>query len=163
LISVNRGIIKIKTRIRDLVEYISCPILKIRKTNHTQRFIKMATPRGPTTSMAKRGQIMGYAMLDGQQKMSLKEISAKTGVLLSTCSNIIRTARQRARESQNADLFADENLAPLPNSVKGSNEALTQAQKEHLVEVTLQDADHCRMTFTQLAEAGSLCFFLIFI
>ena len=99
---------------------------------------------------------MGYAILDEPQKKSLQEISAKTGVLISTCSNIIRKGRQRASESQNPDLFADENLAPLPNAIKGSNEALTQAQKDHLVEVTLQDGDHCRMTFTQLAEAGTL-------
>src|SRR5205807_8278962 len=102
----------------------------------------MSTPRGPTTSMAKRGQIVGYAMLDGGQKMTLKEISEKTGVLLCTCSNIIRKARQRARDNNTSDLCTNENLAPLPNSVKGSNAALSQAQKEHLVEVTLQDAEH---------------------
>ena len=86
--------------------------------------------------------------------MTLKAISERTGVLISTCSNIIRTARHRARETQVADLCANANLAPLPNSVKGSNQALTPAQKEHVVEVTLQDADHCRMTYSQLAEAG---------
>ena len=110
--------------------------------------------------MAKRGQIIGYAMLEGRQKMSLKEISEKTGVLVTTCSNIIRTARERAGENGNHDLCVDENLAPLPNSVKGANEALTPAQKEHLVATTLQDADHCRMTFSQLAQAGiSFTFF----
>jgi len=124
----------------------------------------MATPRGRTTSMGKRGQIVGYAMLEGREKMTLKAISERTGVLISTCSNIIRTARQRASETQVADLCADENLAPLPNSVKGANQALTLAQKEHLVEVTLQDAEHCRMTYSQLAEAGRkfLVFFCLF-
>ena len=123
----------------------------------------MATPRGKTTSMAKRGQIIGYSMLEGAQKMGLREISEKTGVLMSTCSNIIRRAHQRASENEIPDLCADENLAPLPNSVKGSNQALTEAEKQHLVEVTLQDADHCRMTFTQLAEAGRCFFFLIYL
>jgi len=86
--------------------------------------------------------------------MTLREISEKTGVLQSTCSNIIRTARERASEKGIEDLCATENLKPLPNSVKGSNEALTDAEKAHLVETTLLDAEHCRMTFAQLAEAG---------
>jgi len=111
--------------------------------------------------MAMWGQVVGYAMLEGPRKMGLKEISESTGVLISTCSNIIRRVRQRANKNNNQDLCTQENLAPqaLPTSVKGSNEVLTQAQKDHLVQVTLQDADHCSMTFTQLAEVGSLFFF----
>jgi len=42
----------------------------------------------------------------------------------------------------------------MPNAVKGSNQALTDAEKSHLVETVLKDAEHCRMTFSQLAEAG---------
>jgi len=129
LISVNRGIIKIKTRIGDLVEYISYPIIKIRKAQQTRRFIISVIQRGPTTSMAKRGQIMGYAMLEVPQKMSLKEISSKTGILISTYLNIIHITRELGRKSQNLDLFADENFTPLPNAVKGFNGVLTHISK----------------------------------
>jgi len=79
--------------------------------------------------------------------MAIKEISEKTGVLVTTCSNSIQTARQQPSQNGNPDLCADENRSPLPNSVKGANETLTVAEKEHLVGTTLQDADHCRMTF----------------
>lgn len=120
---------------------------------------KMPTPRGATTSVSKRGQILGYSMLDGPQRMTLAQISEKTGIGKSTCSNIIRTAKERARENGIADLCAMENLVPLPNSLPGSNQALTDAEKTHLVETALRDAEHCRMTFSQLAEAGMLSFF----
>nr|AHE80945.1 putative transposase [Tuber indicum] len=113
----------------------------------------MPTPRGPTTSLSKRGQILGYAILDGRQKMTLREISKKTGILESTCSNIIRTARERASVNGIQDLCVTENLKPLPTALKGSNQALTEEEKGHLVETALKDAEHCRMTFTQLAEA----------
>src|SRR5437868_6256366 len=116
----------------------------------------MPAPHGPTTSLSKRGPILGYSMLDGPQKMTLAQISKKTGVLKSTCSNIIRTAKERASENGISDLCATENLVPLPNAVKGSNQALTDVQKDHLVETALKDTDHCRMTFSQLAEAGNL-------
>ncbi|KAG0131845.1 hypothetical protein HOY82DRAFT_539160 [Tuber indicum] len=102
---------------------------------------------------------MGYALLDGPQKMTIRQISEKTGVLASACSNIIRTARERASENSITDLCAVENLAPLPTSVKGVNEVLNDTEKNHLVETTLKDAEHCRMTFAQLAEAG-IYFFL---
>ncbi|KAG0125652.1 hypothetical protein HOY82DRAFT_616289 [Tuber indicum] len=111
----------------------------------------MPTPRGPTTSLSKRGQILGYSILDGPQKMILEQISEKTGVLKAVCSNIIRTAKQRASENGISDLCAPENLLPLPNSLKGSNQALTDAEKNHLVGTALSDAEHCRMTFSQLA------------
>ena len=88
--------------------------------------------------------------------MTLREISEKTGlgVLQSTCSKIIQIARERASENGIEDLCATEHLKPLQNSVKGSNEALPDAEKAHLVETTLLDAEHCRMTVVQLAEAG---------
>jgi len=86
--------------------------------------------------------------------MTLAQISEITGVLKSTCSNIIRTAKQRAGENGISDLCATKNLIPMPNAVKGSNQALTDAEKSHLVETALKDAEHCRMTFSQLAEAG---------
>jgi len=51
-------------------------------------------PRGPTTSMAKRAQIVAYSAIRGYRKVTLEQISAKTGVLVSTCLNIIREAKR---------------------------------------------------------------------
>ena len=112
--------------------------------------------RGSTTSMAKRAQIVGYStIMRGHGKVTLAQIAAKTGVLLSTCSNIIREAKcQAAEPGGNPDLCASVNLAPKPNSQKGCNAALTAEQKRHLVEVALLDSEHCRMTFGQLALSG---------
>ena len=73
-------------------------------------------PRSTTTPMAKRGQLLAYSMLG----MKLKEISERTGVLMSTCSNLIWEAKSRAESSGNADLCATENLEPKPNALKGS-------------------------------------------
>ena len=53
-------------------------------------------------------------------------------------------------------------MLPLPNSMKGSNEPLTEAEKQHLVETALSDADHCQMTFAQLAEAGMYYIYFLF-
>ena len=118
------------------------------------------TPRGKTTSMAKRSQIVAYANLKGNRKVTLQQIAAKTGVLLSTCLNIIREAKRRAAEpGGNKDLCAPENLVPKTNCEKGSTSILTEEQKQHLVSVTLSDSEHCRMTFQSLGQAGKLCFF----
>ena len=120
----------------------------------------MLTPRGATALVGKWGQILSYSILNGPQRMTLAQISEKkSDVRKSICSNIIRTAKERARENGIADLCAMENLVPLPNSLPGSNQALTDAEKTHLVETALRDAEHCRMTFSQLAEAGMLSFF----
>lgn len=118
-------------------------------------------PRGKTTSLAKRSQILAYASLEGRRKVTLRQISEKTGVLLSSCSNIIREAKRRAGEpGGNQDLCATENLLPKPNSEKGSGSVLTEEQRWNLVAVTLSDSDseHCRMTFHSLGQAGSLFF-----
>ena len=104
--------------------------------------------------MAKRGHIVDYTMLEGAQKISLKEISEKTGVQVSTCSNIIQTVCQQAYNNEQPNLCADENLTLLPNYIKESNVVLSAAQKVHLGEITLQDAKNYRMTFTQLTEVG---------
>jgi len=79
--------------------------------------------------MAKRGQIVGYAMPEGDQKimMGLKEISEKTGVLMSTCWNIIRTARHLASDNPQPDLCVDNHLTLLLNSVKVCNGVLSAA------------------------------------
>jgi len=118
-------------------------------------FMMPFVPRGSTTSMAKRAQIVGYSTMRGHQKVTVVQIAAKTGVLLSTCSNIIREAKRRAVEpGENPDLCALVNLARKPNSPKGCNAALTAEQKRHLVEVALSDSEHCGMTYGQLALAG---------
>ena len=85
----------------------------------------------------------------------------------STSSNIIQTAYQQARKTEVAEHCTDKNLASFPNSVEGANMALTPAQKEHLIEVTLEDADYCRMIYSQLAEAGRkfsiyICIYIFF-
>jgi len=100
--------------------------------------------------------VVGYAIMRGTRKVTLAQISAKTGVLLSTCSNIIREAKRRAGEpGGNPDLCALENLVPRTNNVKGSRSLLTEEEKQHLVAVTLSDSEHCRMTFDSLGQAGS--------
>jgi len=43
---------------------------------------------GPTTCLAKRGQIVGLANHNGNQRLSLKEIAAIMKISLSTCSDI---------------------------------------------------------------------------
>jgi len=112
-------------------------------------------PQGSTTSMAKRAQIVDYSTMRGHRKVTLAQIAAKTGVLLSTCFNIIREAKRGAAEpGGNPDLCASVNLAPKPNSQKGCNAALTAEQKRHLVEVALLDSEYCCMTFGQLALSG---------
>ena len=107
-------------------------------------------PRSITTPMAKGGQVLAYSMLG----MRVKEILKRTGVLLGTCSNLIREAKRRAEISGNTDLCATENLKPKPNALKASQQCVTQEEKDHLVGVTLSDGDHCRMTYTELAVAG---------
>ena len=117
-------------------------------------------PQGKTTSMSKRGQVVAYAMMKGTWKVILAQISAKTGVLLYTCSNIIREAKRWAAEpGGNPDLCAIENLVPQTNNEKGSRTLLTENEKQHLVAVTLSDSEHCRMTFDSLRQAGSYIVF----
>lgn len=111
-------------------------------------------PRGKTTDLAKRGQILAYATLAGSRRMKLVEIAANAQVPVSTCSDIINKARRKALETGNPDLCAAENLAPEPNSIKGCNGLLTAAEKQRLINLTLSDAEHCRMTFGELAAAG---------
>jgi len=86
--------------------------------------------------------------------MKLKEISERTGVLVSTCLNIIREAKRRAEISGNPDLCATENLEPKPNALKGSQQYITPQEKEYLVAITLSDGDHCRMTYAEPAVEG---------
>ena len=117
------------------------------------------TPRGKTTSLAKRSQIVAYANMKGTRKVTLDQIAAKTGVLKSTCSNIVREAKRRADvPGGNKDLCAPENLVPKTNCEKGSRSILTEEQKQHLVAVTLSDSEHCRMTFQSLGQAGKFFF-----
>jgi len=119
--------------------------------------------------MAKRAQIVAYSAMRGYRKVTLEQISAKTGVLVSTCSNIIREAKCRADEpGGNSDIFTSVNLIPKTNCEKGSTSALTVEEKRHLVEVTLSDSEHCGITYESqaLAQTGTknlhFLFFLIF-
>lgn len=98
--------------------------------------------------MAKRGQVLGYAALG----MILVDISAKSGIPKSTCSDIIRAAKQNAERTGNPDLFALENLAPKPNRMKGANKVLTPAEEQALCALATSDADHCRMTLHELSR-----------
>lgn len=69
--------------------------------------------------MSKRGQILAYATLTGIRKMSMREISASSGVGTTTCANIIWEAKRRALENGNPDHCTTENLEPRPNASKG--------------------------------------------
>lgn len=113
-------------------------------------------PRGKTTSLSKRGQILAYATLKGPRRMKLSEIAANSQVAVSTCSDIINKAKKKAIETGNPDLCAEENLAPEPNSKKGCNSVLTLEEERRLIEVTLSSAEHCRMPFAELAAAGNV-------
>ncbi|RPA88719.1 hypothetical protein L873DRAFT_870773 [Choiromyces venosus 120613-1] len=113
-----------------------------------------AKPQGKTTSMSKRGQILAYATLEGSRKMTLEVIANETGILKSTCSNIIREAKKRSLETGNNDLCMTENLTPKPNCEKGS--VITKQEKDYLVRVTLADSAHCRMSYTNLAHEARL-------
>ena len=116
-------------------------------------------PRESTTSMVKRAQIVGYSTMRGHQKVTLVQTAAKTGVVLSTCWNIIWEAKYQAAEpGGNPDLCAPVNFAPKPDSQKGCNAALTTEQKIHLAEVVLSNIQHCRMTYGQLALVGRRTF-----
>jgi len=59
---------------------------------------------GPTTSLAKRGQIVGLANHKGNRRLSLKEIAVITKISLSTCSDIIRLSVLRISETISSTL-----------------------------------------------------------
>jgi len=103
---------------------------------------------------------VGYVMMRGTWKVPLVQISAKTGVLLSTCSKIIREDKSRAAEPVgNPDLSAIENLVPQTNNEKGLRYLLSENEKQYLVAVTLSDSEHCGMTFESLGQASSYIVF----
>ena len=77
---------------------------------------------GPTTSLAKRGQIVGLANHKGNQRLFLKEIAAITKISLSTCSDIIRLSVLRISETHILDPCSEENLRPRPTAIKGSTQ-----------------------------------------
>jgi hypothetical protein len=118
-------------------------------------YYTMLNVRRKTTTVAKRGQIVALASLEGARRMRLAEISANTGVTISTCSNIISESRRRSQENGIVDLCSDENLAPKPNAERGCNAVITREEKEALIALTLSDYRHCRMTFAQLAREGT--------
>lgn len=87
--------------------------------------------------------------------MKLVEIAELTGIPKSTCSNIISSAKARAQETGNPDLFADMNLAPRPTSVKGIGKVLTPAQEQALIELATSDREHRKMSYANLAKEGT--------
>ena len=88
------------------------------------------TPRGKTTPLAKRSQIVAYANLKGRLRVTLRQIAEKTSVLVATCSNIIREAKRQAEApGGNKDFCTKENLVPRTNCKKGSPSILTAEQK----------------------------------
>lgn len=111
-------------------------------------------PRGKTTSLSKRGQILAYAILKGSRRMKLSEIAANSQISVSTCSDIINKATKKAIETGHPDLCAEENLAPKPNSKKGCNTVLILEKERRLIEITLSSGEHCRMPFAELAASG---------
>lgn len=115
----------------------------------------MMNRRGMTTTLSKRGQVLGYAILEGENRMTLRQISAISGVPISTCSDIINKAKQNALTTGNPDLCAAENLTPVPNSVRGSNKALSPEEEQSLIDLALSDASHCRMPLAELGAEGN--------
>lgn len=114
---------------------------------------KIRAPQGKTTSMSKRGQILVYATLTGPRRMKLAEIAANAQVPISTCSDIINKAKRKSLETGNPDLCTAENVAPEPNAKKGCHKVLTPAEERGLIDLTLSDAEYCRMSFGELAAA----------
>jgi len=111
---------------------------------------------GPTTSLTKRGQIVRLANLNGNRRLSLKEISAATQIPLSTCSDIVRFSTLRMSETHIPDPCAEENLRPRPTSTKGQHQALSEDEKARVIALALQDAVHCRKPLHELVSESGL-------
>lgn len=111
--------------------------------------------RKTTTSLTKRGQILGYAILEGENRMTIRQISERCAVPVSTCSDIINKAKQKARVTGIPDLCAIENLKPDLNSQRGSNKVLSAEDEQRLIELALSDATHCRMPLGELGAEGN--------
>jgi len=112
--------------------------------------------RGPTTSLAKHGQIVGLASLRGNRRLSLKEISIATQIPLSTCSDIVRFSTLHMLETHIPDPCAEENLRPRHTSIKGQHQALSQEEKVRVIALVLQDAVHCRKSLHELVSESGL-------
>jgi len=112
--------------------------------------------RGLTTSLSKRGQIVGLANLRGNRRLSLQEIADATNIPLSTCSDIIRFSTLRMAETNIPDPCSEENLRPRPTAIKGQNQALTAEEKARVIAIALQDAVHCRKPLHELVSESGL-------
>lgn len=111
--------------------------------------------RGPTTSLAKRGQSVGLANLQGNRRLSLQEIAVITQIPRSTCSDIIRFSVLRMSETHILNPCSEENLCPKPTAVKGQCQVLSQEEKERVIAIALQNTLHCRKPLHELiSEAG---------
>ena len=116
----------------------------------------MVHQRGPTTSLAKRGQIVGLANLPGNVRLSIHQIAAITNVPLPTCADIIQLSTLRRLQTQIQDPCSEENLRPTPTARKGHNQALTQEEKRRLISLALQDAAHCHKPLHELITESGL-------
>lgn len=117
--------------------------------------ITMPQQRGATTSLSKRGQIVGLANLQGNQRLRLSEIAIATNIPISTCSDIIRLSIPRIPLTTISDPCSEENLRPKPTALKGHNQALSLEEKERIITLALQDATHCRKPLHELiSELG---------
>ena len=85
--------------------------------------------RSQTLNMAKRGQVFGLYGLT----VPLKEKSHQSGVGMSTCSQIIKHAKQISEETGNLDLCAAENLAPRLTNMKGNRAYSTKEKRGRYV------------------------------
>lgn len=117
---------------------------------------KMGHRRGPTTSLSKRGQIVGLANLPGILRLPLREIAVVTNVPVSTCADIIRLSTLRVSQTHIQDPCAEENLRPTPTAKKGHNEALTAEEKRRVISLALRDATHCRKPLHELIAESQL-------
>ncbi|KAH0607833.1 uncharacterized protein H6S33_002867 [Morchella sextelata] len=79
-----------------------------------------------------------------------------SGVPRATCLDLINKGKQKALQTGNPDLCAEENIVPDPNSLKGSNKALSAKQQRTLIELALSDATHYCMLLGELGAAAGL-------
>jgi len=116
----------------------------------------MVHQRGPTTLLAKRGQIVGLANLPGNVRLSIRQIAAITNVTLSTCADIIQLSTLQRLQTQIQDPGSEKNLCPTATARKGSNQALTEEEKQRVISLALRDAATCRKPLHKLITESGL-------
>jgi len=116
----------------------------------------MVQQRGPTTSLAKRGQIVRLANLRGNVRLSIRQIAAITNVTLSTCADIIQLSTLQRLQTQIQDPGSEKNLRPTPTARKGYNQVLTEEEKQRVISLALRDTAHCCKPFHELITESGL-------